>query len=108
MHTEDTLVDGPNTRPSGAPALTAIVPLARDASPLGSANARGDSIALPVVGTSQDDRALSVEYKRDPVTHRWIASILDERSGEVVRTVPSTQVLHQLAALRRPSLDVRA
>ena len=49
-----------------------------------------------------------MHYELDPVTHRWVASILDDNSGEVVRTVPSTQVLHQLAALRRPGFDVRA
>ncbi len=49
-----------------------------------------------------------MRYELDVVTHRWVASIMDDTSGEVVRTVPSTQVLHQLAALRRPPLDVRA
>jgi uncharacterized FlaG/YvyC family protein len=49
-----------------------------------------------------------VRYELDVVTHRWVASIMDDSSGEVVRTVPSTRVLHQLAALRRPSLDLRA
>jgi hypothetical protein len=104
MHTEETAIDGTNARPTGTPALTAIVPLAR----AGSSTPRSDSIALPVVGTSQDERALSVGYELDVVTHRWVASIVDERSGEVIRTVPSTQVLHQLAALRRPSLDLHA
>jgi hypothetical protein len=30
----------------------------------------------------------------------WVASFLDEKTGEVVKTVPATRVMHQLAELR--------
>jgi hypothetical protein len=101
MHAEDTAL----ARSTAVPALTAVVPLAPPASPdVESSN----SFALAVSGTADDERSLSVRYELDAVTHRWVASIMDDASGEVVRTVPSTQILHQLAALRRPPLDVRA
>jgi hypothetical protein len=107
MHTEDTLLAGTNARRADTPALTAVVPLAPpEVNP--EKPGQPGSIELAVTGTGPDDRSLSVQYQLDPVTHRWVASIMDDSSGEVVRTVPSTQVLHQLAALRRPGLDVRA
>jgi len=101
MHAEDTAL-APST---AVPALTPVVPLAR---PEPADTAKPDSFELSVTGAAADERALSVRYELDTVTHRWIASIMDDSSGEVVRTVPSTQILHQLAALRRPPLDVRA
>jgi hypothetical protein len=87
--------------------LTAIVPLARPASSDASAG-QPNSFELPVTGSGPDERSLSVRYQLDVVTHRWIASVMDDKTGEVVKTVPSKQVLHQLAALRHPSLDLRA
>jgi FlaG protein len=107
MHTEDTASTGTNERLAEPPALTAVVPLERP-EPKDAASDRPRSIELAVSGASAGERSLSVHYELDPVTHRWVASILDDSSGEVVRTVPSTQVLHQLAALRRPGFDVRA
>jgi hypothetical protein len=107
MHTEDTALAGTGARSSGTPALTAIVPLARPQSSAPSGS-RASSFELAVAGSGDDERALSVRYELDVVTHRWIASIMDDRTGEVVQTVPSTRVLHQLAALRRPVLDVHA
>lgn len=107
MHTEDTPLTGTKERLAETPALTAVVPLAQS-QPKGATTERSRSIELAVAGAGADERSLSVHYELDPVTHRWVASILDDNSGEVVRTVPSTQVLHQLAALRRPGFDVRA
>src|SRR5450432_1441258 len=107
MHTEDTPLTGTKERLAETPALTAVVPLVRP-EPQDPTSERPPSIGLAVTGAGAGERSLSVHYELDPVTHRWIASILDDSSGEVVRTVPSTQVLHQLAALRRPGFDVRA
>jgi hypothetical protein len=104
MHTQETAFAQGTAHPVGTPALTAIVPLAKS----DPTSARSSSFALPVTGGGADERALSVRYELDVVTHRWIASIMDDDTGEVVRTVPSTQVLHQLAALRRPPLDLHA
>jgi hypothetical protein len=105
MHTEETVLAGTDARPPGAPPLTAVVPVvpktpADPASP--------GAITLPVVGSEPDEPGLSVHYALDQASQRWVASILDARSGEVVCTVPSTQVLHLIAALRRSPLDVRA
>jgi hypothetical protein len=107
MHAEHTVVAASHPRPAGAHALTAIVPLAAPEH-TAKTSAEQSTFALPVVGTAADERALSVRYELDVVTHRWVASIVDDDSGEVVRTVPSKQVLHQLAALRRPPLDLHA
>jgi hypothetical protein len=104
MHTQETALARSTARGEGAPALTAIVPLARPE----QSEARGSSFALAVTGGGADERALSVRYELDVVTHRWVASIMDDSTGEVVRTVPSKHVLHQLAALRRPPLDLHA
>jgi hypothetical protein len=107
MHTEDTALAGTKTRLAETPPLTAVVPVARPEAEQATSD-RPRAIELAVTGAGAGERSLSVHYELDPVTHRWIASILDDSSGEVVRTVPSTQVLHQLAALRRPGFDVRA
>jgi hypothetical protein len=101
MHTQDTALARHAAR-AEAPPLTAIVPHERPE------QTDGTRFELAVTGGGPDERALSVHYDLDVVTHRWIASIMDDTTGEVVRTVPSTQVLHQLAALRRPPLDLRA
>jgi hypothetical protein len=107
MHADQTSIAASTARPDGAPALTAIAPLAhpgtRDATP-----AARESLEPPIVGAGADERALSVRYELDVMTHRWVASIVDDDSGEIVRSVPSKQVLHQLAALRRPPLDLHA
>jgi hypothetical protein len=107
MHAEHTAQAGSTARSDGAPPLTAIVPLARLATPDVKA-AHPKSLELPVTGTGHDERSLSVRYELDAITHRWVASVMDDKTGEVVKTVPSTQVLHQLAALRHPALDLRA
>ena len=66
-------------------------------------------IAVPVTGAgATPDPALSVQYALDQASQRWVATIVDEASGEIITTVPSAQVLHLLASFRRPSLDLRA
>jgi FlaG protein len=107
MHAEHTAHAGSTVRADGTPPLTAIVPLARPTGP-DAKSAPPKSLELPVTGTRHDERSLSVRYELDAVTHRWVASVMDDTTGEVVKTVPSTQVLHQLAALRHPALDLRA
>ena len=44
--------------------------------------------------------AVEVRYGLDPVANVWVASFLDAKTGEVVKTVPATRVMHQLAELR--------
>jgi uncharacterized FlaG/YvyC family protein len=44
--------------------------------------------------------AVEVRYGLDPVANVWVASFLDADTGEVVKTVPATRVMHQLAELR--------
>jgi hypothetical protein len=104
MHTEDTVLAGTDPRPDGPPALTAVVPVSPRAKP---DPAKPAAISLPVV-SEPGEPSLSVHYALDQTTQRWVASILDVRSGEVVCTVPSTQVLHMIASLRNPPLDLRA
>ena len=43
---------------------------------------------------------VEVRYALDPIANVWVASFLDEKTGEVVKTVPGTRVMHQLAELR--------
>ncbi|MEO9174695.1 MAG: hypothetical protein ABI317_04205 [Gaiellales bacterium] len=105
MHTEDTVLAGTEARPGGTPTLTAVVPVAPRATGRQPATA---AVALAVASAEPGEPALSVHYALDQATHRWVASILDVRSGEVVCTVPSTQVLHMIASLRNPPVDLRA
>jgi len=54
---------------------------------------------------------VEVRYALDPVANIWVASFLDGKTGEVVKTVPATRVMHQLAELRsiwERSIDKRA
>ena len=54
---------------------------------------------------------VEVRYALDPVANVWVASFLDGETGEVVKTVPATRVMHQLAELRsiwERSIDKRA
>ena len=44
--------------------------------------------------------AVEVRYGLDPIANVWVASFLDAATGEVVKTVPATRVMHQLAELR--------
>ena len=64
-----------------------------------AAEARGARATL----VGPDHRSLDVRYALDEVTNRWVASVVDSTSGEVVRSVPPTRVLHQLAELGRRS-----
>jgi uncharacterized FlaG/YvyC family protein len=55
--------------------------------------------------------SVEVRYGLDPIANVWVASFLDADTGEVVKTVPATRVMHQLAELRslwERSVDRRA
>jgi hypothetical protein len=87
--------------------LTPVVPVADDA-PHGqdAGDAQPETQAILV---GPDRRALELSYQLDRASNTWVARILDANSGEVVRQVPSTRVLHQLAELSHaPHIDRRA
>jgi uncharacterized FlaG/YvyC family protein len=44
--------------------------------------------------------SFDVRYGLDPVTNVWVASFFDAATGELVKSVPATRVMHQLAELR--------
>ncbi len=44
--------------------------------------------------------AVEVRYGLDPVANVWVASFFDGSTGEFMKSVPSTKVMHQLAELR--------
>jgi hypothetical protein len=106
MHQHETSLSGTESRPAGTPPLTAVVPVA----PRAASHEVG--IAVPVGGEPAPPEAptaaLSVQYALDQASQRWVATIVDEASGQIITTVPSAQVLHLLASLRAPSLDVHA
>jgi uncharacterized FlaG/YvyC family protein len=55
--------------------------------------------------------SVEVRYGLDPVANVWVASFFDGSTGEFVKTVPATRVMHQLAELRAQferSVDRRA
>jgi hypothetical protein len=87
--------------------LTPVVPVAD-----GAAQAAGASDAQPetqAILVGPDRRSLELSYQLDRASNTWVARILDADSGEVVRQVPSTRVLHQLAELSHaPRIDRRA
>jgi uncharacterized FlaG/YvyC family protein len=91
-------------------ALHPVVPVAQDqgaAQPDQPAQDAQPAAKALLVGA--DTRALEVHYALDDVANVWVARILDAGSGEVVRQVPSTRVLHQLAELSHlPRVDKRA
>ena len=82
---------------SARTALTPVVPVA-DGTPQAqsSGDAQPETRAMLV---GPDQRALELSYQLDRASNTWVARILDAESGEVVRQVPSKQVLHQLAEL---------
>jgi hypothetical protein len=88
--------------PDPAEQPTPVVPLARRDQPT------HPSPALPVTGTQAPARDLAVQYALDRDTQRWVATIVDQASGQVITTVPSRQVLHLLAELRHTPIDLRA
>ena len=95
MHAEHTVRVGGSARSDGAPTLTAIVPLARPALP-DARSAPPKSLELPVTGTAHDERSLSVRYQLDTVTHRWVASVMDDKTGEVVKTTLRGEIVLSL------------
>jgi FlaG protein len=87
--------------------LTPVVPVSADA-PQGSPAGDGQPETRAVL-VGPDQRALELSYQLDRASNTWVARILDADSGEVVRQVPSTRVLHQLAELSHtPRIDRRA
>jgi hypothetical protein len=106
MHQHETSLSGTDPRPVGTPPLTAVVPVA----PRTGSHEVG--IAVPVADgrppAETPAPSLSVQYALDQASQRWVATIVDEASGQIITTVPSPQVLHVLASLRRPALDVHA
>ncbi len=53
-----------------------------------------------VVADATPSRTFEVRYGLDPIANVWVASFFDGATGELVKTVPSTKVMHQLAELR--------
>ena len=64
------------------------------------ASARTQAAAFTVQVADATPRSLEVRYGLDPVANVWVASFIDARTGELIKTVPATKVLHQLAELR--------
>jgi hypothetical protein len=81
---------------------TAIVPLARAAAHEPAA------AGLPVTGTAAPGRDLTVQYALDRDSQRWVATLVDQATGEVITTVPSPQLRHLLAELRHTPIDLHA
>ena len=52
------------------------------------------------VADATPSRSFEVRYGLDPIANVWVASFFDGATGELVKTVPSTKVMHQLAELR--------
>ncbi len=51
-------------------------------------------------GAGGEAAHVEVRYGLDPLTNVWIAQLFDGESGRLVRSVPATHLMHQLAALR--------
>jgi uncharacterized FlaG/YvyC family protein len=91
-------------------ALHPVVPVAQDeAADQADESVKETQPAAKALLVGADTRALEVHYALDDVANVWVAHILDAGTGEVVRQVPSTRVLHQLAELSHlPRVDRRA
>jgi uncharacterized FlaG/YvyC family protein len=88
-------------------ALTPVVPVTDGAPKAENADDAQPQTTALLVGP--DRRALELSYQLDRASNTWVARILDADSGEVVRQLPSTRVLHQLAELSHaPRIDRRA
>jgi uncharacterized FlaG/YvyC family protein len=106
------ITQGTSTDTQRLAALQPVVPVAPQAQTQDAATARPAADAQPetkAILVSQDQRALELSYQLDRASNTWVARILDADSGEVVRQVPSTRVLHQLAELSHATrIDRRA
>ena len=64
----------------------------------------GDNVprhtATVAFGDAVPGLAVEVRYGLDPVANVWVASFFDGSTGEFLKSVPSTRVMHQLAELR--------
>jgi hypothetical protein len=94
------------------PPLHVVTQVAETPSPAvragGATRPGADDAATRAVVVGPDYRSLEVHYEFDRVANRWVANLLDAESGEIVRTVPATRVLHQLAEMQHPHVDARA
>jgi hypothetical protein len=107
QHGSTPITQATSKTPERLAALQPVVPVAQDAAAATPAgDAQPETRALLV---GQDQRALELSYQLDRASNTWVARILDADSGEVVRQVPSTRVLHQLAELSHAThVDRRA
>jgi hypothetical protein len=74
-------------------------------------HAGADAAAFTVAVQDAVGASVDVRYGLDPVTNVWVASFFDAATGELVKSVPATRVMHQLAELRavyEHSVDRRA
>jgi hypothetical protein len=85
-------------------AVTPVDPSKSDAAPKSDPSATATHAAI----VGPDQRTIEVHYEFDRVANLWVANLLDADTGEVVRTVPATRILHQLAELQHPKVDARA
>jgi hypothetical protein len=112
QHGSTPITQATSTATERLAALQPVVAVAPKAQPpdAGAATPAGDAqpeTRALLVG--QDQRALELSYQLDRASNTWVARILDADSGEVVRQVPSTRVLHQLAELSHAThIDRRA
>jgi hypothetical protein len=83
-------------------AVTPVDPAKSDSAPKDDASATRAAVVGP------DQRMIEVHYEFDRVANLWVANLLDAGTGEVVRTVPATRILHQLAELQHPKVDALA
>jgi hypothetical protein len=76
-----------------------LPPVERAAPALNKTRSASDpSFAVDVADATQG--GVEVRYGLDPVANVWVASFFDGSTGEFVKTVPATKVMHQLAELR--------
>src|SRR5579862_6478750 len=84
------------------PPLHAVTPVDPGTS---TAAAKDDPSTTRAAVVGPDQRSIEVHYEFDRVANLWVANLLDATTGEVVRTVPATRILHQLAELQHPKVD---
>jgi uncharacterized FlaG/YvyC family protein len=103
-------VDTPKNRRDAVEADQAKQPVAPDHATQPAKRAAADAYAQAAQPQSPAVAPpVELHYALDPVANIWVAHVLDGGTGEVIRTVPSTKVLHQLAELQRQRvIDARA
>jgi hypothetical protein len=68
--------------------------------PPGAERAGSAAATFTVAVQGSAGASVDVRYGLDPVTNVWVASFFDSATGELVKSVPATRVMHQLAELR--------